>query len=155
MRKLAEDAAKRFFGRLWDDFLGYFRVYDYIKLKKASLTGHSVPVPSIESFWYSILGDKFAGNRETKHLRLRDGDVVKFKDVFLTDWAPKLPGQTWTLDGVESFAEAQKRFDGVLEVNQHFYAVLPPESKGRVVEAGYGSIRIAQRDFVMQIISCT
>ncbi len=145
MRKMAEDAAKRFFGRLWDDFLGYFRVYDYIKLKKASLTGHSVSVPTVESFWYSVLGDRFAGDRESKHLRLRDGDVVKFKDVFLTDWAPKLPGQTWTLDGVEDFAEAQEHFDDILEVNQLLYAVLPPASKKRVVEAGYGSIRIARR----------
>lgn len=145
MKKMAEDAAKRFFGRFWDDFLGYFRVYEYIKLKKAVLTGEAISVPTIESFWYSILGDKFAGDRNSKHLRLRDGDIVKFKDVFLADWAPKLPGQTWTIDGVEKFTEAQRHSTDILEVNELFVSVLPPEQKKSVVEAGYGSIRIARR----------
>jgi len=145
MREMAKGATKQFFGRLWDDFLGYFRVYDFIKLKTAILTGRSVSIPSVESFWYSLLGDRFAGSQDSKYLRLRDGDVLKFKDIFLTDWAPKLPGQTWTIDSVEDFTEAQRHYNHYLEVNSHFYAVLSPESKKRVVEAGYGSIRIARR----------
>lgn len=145
MREFVKDATKRFFGQVWDDFLGYMRVYEYIKLKAARITGKSVSVPSIESFWYSILGDKFGGDKQPKFLELRDGDVLKFKDVFLTDWAPKLPGRSWTIDGVEDYANSQQHVDGFLEVDEKFYAVLPPEGKKRVVAAGYGTIRIARR----------
>jgi hypothetical protein len=145
MREVAKDATKRFFGQIWDDFLGYMRVYEYIKLKAARITGKSVSVPSVESFWCSILGDKFGGDRQSKYQRLRDGDVLKIKDIFLSDWAPKLPGKAWTLDGIENYANAQQHLHEYLEVDRKFYAVLPPEAKEMVVAAGYGSIRIARR----------
>jgi len=145
IREVAQDATKRFFGQMWDDFLGYMRVYEYIKLKAAKVTGKTLSIPSVESFWYSILGDKFGGNKHTKYQKLRDGDVLKLKNVFIADWAPKLPGKAWTLEGIHDSNEAQQNIDGFLEVDSKYYAVLPPEAKERVVAAGYGSIRIARR----------
>jgi hypothetical protein len=145
IQDMAKDVTKRFFGQLWDDFIGYMKIYDFIKLKSAKLTGKSISVPSVDSFWYSILGDRFGGDKQVKHSKLRDGDVLKFKKVFLTEWAPKLPGKAWTIDGIEDFANAQNDSDEILEVNRKFYSILPPESKKRVVAAGYGSIRIARR----------
>lgn len=145
MREIATDATKRFFGQIWDDFLGYMHVYEYVKLKAARLTGKSISVPSLASFWFSILGDRYGGDRDNKYLELRNGDVLRFRDVFLADWAPKIPGKAWTLEGVEAYADASQHPDGYLEVDQKFYAVLPPEAKEEVVAAGYGSIRIARR----------
>ena len=102
-------------------------------------------VPSVNAFWYSILKDRFAGDRPKKYLRLSDGDVVQLKGVFLSEWAPKIPGRVWTLEGFQDFEEGQSRVDRYVTVNDKVYAVLDPYGKGRVVSAGFGSIRIARR----------
>jgi hypothetical protein len=145
LREVAKDATKRFFGQIWDDFVGYMRVYEYLKLKAARISGKTISLPSIESFWYSILGDKFGGTKHPKYTNLRDGDVLKLKNVFISDWAPKLPGKAWTLEGIHDANEAQQNIDGYLKVDSKYFAVLPPELKETVVSAGYGSIRIARR----------
>jgi hypothetical protein len=57
-----EEAKKRFLGALLDDVLGYWRVYDRLKLKVLSTTGDKrADFRTENEFWYSILGDRFSG----------------------------------------------------------------------------------------------
>ena len=64
MREIIKEASKKFFGQVWDDVVGYLKVYDYLKLKSKILTDKTKNIPSLDSFWYSVLGDKFAGDRD-------------------------------------------------------------------------------------------
>jgi hypothetical protein len=88
--EMAISASKTFFGQLYDDLIGYLKIYDYLKLKKTNALGKTINMPSLESYWYSILGEKFSGGTNNKYFRLRIGDVIKIKDVFMTEWVPKL-----------------------------------------------------------------
>ncbi len=145
MQELGKEAAKKYFGEIWDDLIGYLKIYDFIKLKAISAYSGAIKVPSIQSFWYSILGDKFAGDTHRKYLYLRNGDILRFHDVFLAEWAPKLPGRIWTHEGIKDFDEGQKLVDGYVEFNNKVYKVLRPWGKERVVSAGFGSIRTSRR----------
>src|SRR5260221_12475351 len=97
--EIRKEVVKRSFGRLFDEVLGYLNLYDYLKLKVADRRGTSKLV-SIDSFWFSILGDKFARKTETPFASLRSGDIVKLRDVFITEWTPKLPGKIGPSQGV-------------------------------------------------------
>ncbi len=145
MRELMKEGSKKFFGQLWDDVLGYLKVYDYLKLKAKSTMGKATRIPSIDSFWYSVLGDKFAGNRKVRYTRLLDGDVIKMKDVFLSEWVPKLPGRIWTTEGVVDFTEGQQHVGAYVRFNDNVYAVLDPYGKRKVLSAGFGSIRVSRK----------
>jgi hypothetical protein len=144
MREFANEQAMKFFGQVWDDVLGYLRLYDYAKLKARSALGAKKALASPSAFWASILGDRFAGQDASGYLPLQDGDIVRFDDVFLTEWAPKLPGRIWTVDGVVDFAEGQKRVHRYEQFGEKVYAVLDPYGKSRVVAAGFGTIRVRQ-----------
>ena len=138
MYEFAAEQAKKFFGQVWDDVLGYLRLYDYAKLKAKSALGAKKALASPSAFWVSILGDRFAGHDASGYCPLQDGDIVRFEDVFLTEWAPKLPGRIWTVDGMLDFAEGEKRIDRHQEFGDKVYAVLDPYGKMRVVMAGFG-----------------
>lgn len=131
-------------GKIWGDVAGYLFLYDFIKLKLATASGRAVHIPSVADFWYSILGDRFAAKSTTRYRGIRDGDIVKLKDVFLTEWTPKLPGQIWTVKGVAQFAEGRQSVEGRYEFDGEVYDVLDPWGKKRVVQAGYGSVRLAR-----------
>lgn len=145
MRELAKESANRFFGQVWDDLIGYLKIYDFLKLKAKRTTGQSKVLPSVKAFWYSILRDKLGIKKPPKFIHLRDGDVVRLKDVFITEWGPKVPGRIWTTEGIDEFHEGQERIGRYVEFNEKVYAVLEPFGKRKVVSAGFGSIRINKR----------
>lgn len=141
LNEIRNEAVKRSFGRLFDEILGYLNLYDFIKLKVADRRGTSKAV-SIESFWFSILGDKCARTTDTSFAPLKSGDVVKLRDVFITEWTPKLPGQIWTSQGVRDLVAGQRRVAGYAQLrNGGFTAVLDPRGKERSIAAGLGSVR--------------
>src|SRR5206468_1323435 len=75
---------------------------------------------------------------------IRNGDTVRFRRGFLTEWAPKLPGRLWTADGVANFAEGIKMVEGRRHYGEEMYTILDPYGKRRVLDAGYGSVRPAR-----------
>jgi hypothetical protein len=142
IHEIEKEMVKRSFGRLFDDVVGYLNLYDYIKLKAIDLTGKSKEI-SLPSFWYSVLGDKFSGAAQASFAPLKPGDIVTMKDVFITDWGPKLPGQIWTAQGVESLRQGQRRVDGYAQLRGGgFTLVLDPYGKEKSISAGLGSVRI-------------
>jgi hypothetical protein len=142
---ITQTFTNKFFGQLWEDLLGYLRIYDYIKLKTRRALNKTAKIPSIGAFWYSVLGDRFARPGAYQYTSLRDGDVIRLKDVFLSEWAPKLPGQLWTLDGVADFHTGRDRivrYEQFDDKDGKIYAVLDPWGKSRVISAGFGSVRV-------------
>src|SRR5258708_609030 len=102
MLGVVEETKKRFLGSVLDDVIGYWRIYDRLKLKVLSATGDKrADFRSEAEFWYSILGDRFSGSIPTKYRAVRSGQVVRFRDFFVSEWVPKLPGRAWTIDGIE------------------------------------------------------
>jgi hypothetical protein len=142
MPRLINETGKKFFACLLEDIISYFRLYDYAKLKAKAFLEPVKQINSVASFWYGLLGDRFVGDSSVNYIPLCDGNTVRVKDVFLSEWAPKLPGQIWTMDGVRDYTEGQKRIYGSFEFNDKLYEVLDPWGKFRVVSAGYGSVRI-------------
>ncbi|MGA3280919.1 MAG: hypothetical protein ABSD50_08055 [Smithella sp.] len=142
---LEKEAAKKVFGQIWDDVIGYLKLYDFLKLKVKTITGTSKAVSSINSFWYSMLKDRFAGEKGAAFWRLQNGDMLKFKKVFLTEWAPKLPGRIWTTEGIDALHHGQRQIDPNAKFNNKVssYDVLNPNGKAMVISAGFGSVRIS------------
>lgn len=62
---------------------------------------------SVESFWDNV-----------KNEILHNGDVIKFSEMFISEWIPKQPGQLWSqkrLKGPSEFTlESLKKGDGFL-----------------------------------------
>jgi len=152
-QEIGQETKKRFFGELLDDILGYWRIYDGLKLKFLSRIKNAVEIKTENEFWYSILSDRYAGEIDGDYLPLRNGQIIKLKDFFISEWAPKLPGQAWTIQGSKDLIEAYKRIDKRIKFNDKLYSVLDPYGKEKVVSAGYGSIRlnpkIGSEDFYM------
>lgn len=143
MVSIVEEAKKRFLGSLLDDIIGYWRVYDCLKLKILSHTGEKRADFRFENeFWYSILGDRFSGPKPTKYVAVRSGQVVRFKDCFASEWVPKLPGRAWTIEGVQDLQAGLRHVAHRVEVDNQMYVLLDPAGKERVVAAGYGSVRL-------------
>lgn len=137
-----KEIVKRSFGRLFDDVVGYLNLYDFLKLKAIDLTGKSKAV-SLNTFWFSILGDRFASKTEKTFRTLKSGDSVKLKDVFLSEWIPKMPGQIWTSQGVAELREGQRRIAGYARLKSGGYtAVIDPHGKEKSLSAGLGSVRM-------------
>jgi hypothetical protein len=140
--EVQKELKQRFFGRVFDDVLGYLRLYDFLKYNVRPLANKSKSV-TIESFWYSILGDRFCIPSRTPLASLRDGDIIKLKDVFVSEWSPKLPGQAWTSQGVKDLTEGQERVDPLSPLkNERYSVILDPYGKEKTVSAGFGSVRI-------------
>ena len=91
MRMIGEEVSKKFFGQVWDDIFGYLKVYDYLKMKIGSVIGNVKLISSSDLFWYCVLGDKFAGKEMNKFMPLFEGDIIRMKDMYLTEWVPKVP----------------------------------------------------------------
>jgi hypothetical protein len=107
--EIRKEASQRYFGRLFEDVVGYLNLYDYLQLKIMNVRGKS-KLASVESFWFSILRDKFAHRYTGSFTPMKSGDYVKLKDVFMTEWAPKLPGQIWTSQGVRVMDELAREY---------------------------------------------
>lgn len=142
MTKMVESGLKSFFGLVWEDVAGYLRVYEYLKLRLRGHVGNAKKVPTPASFWHSLLGERFAGSERPAYVPLRDGDVVRMKNLFLTEWIPKLPGRIWTSEGQAEIAKGQKDISRYLEIESKMYPVLGLGGKQSVLSGGYGSIRL-------------
>ena len=130
---------KLFITRLLEDISSYFKVYDYLKIKASAAKSGKVKVKNEKDFWKKILGETFREAHDTE--QLETGTILSFKNFFLTDWAPKMPGGLWTKDGHSKLHEIQDRID-ILQVGENFYPIVHPHSKIRHIRAGYGSIRV-------------
>lgn len=140
--KMLEYQAKRFFGRVWEDTLGYLKLYEYLKLRLHAVSPSTThKLLSVEEFWNGALGERFSGTR-TEFRSLRDGDLVRFQSGFLTEWAPKLPGKLWTRTGSIDLAAGLKHVEGSRNYGGEMYCVLDPDGKRKVLDAGHGSVRI-------------
>jgi hypothetical protein len=140
---IVEDQAKRFFGRLWEDTIGYLRLHEFLKLRaKAVLTRDPLKLSSVGAFWEGLLGDRFSA-KLGRYQPVRDGDTVKLRG-FLTEWAPKLPGQLWTSEGAGDLAEGLKRVEGQVRYGDGMYTILDPWGKRKVLNAGHGSVRLSR-----------
>lgn len=128
------DAAKRhFFTKLVDDTFGYYRVYDRLKLQFRSALKGQLTINSSQEFWDKIITDDPS---------IKDGQIIKLKDFFLTEWVPKLPGQVWTPQGRDNLLSGPDHVDGFFTIANRVYQVLGPEGKRKMVTGGYGSVRV-------------
>jgi hypothetical protein len=142
MQEIVKQNTEKFFAVVWEDVIGYLKLYDYIKLKLRPVVSAPKSVDSVSAFWYSLLGSRFAQKPPSDFVPLRDGDLIRIKNVFLSEWSPKLPGQVWTVEGRQAYTEGKKHILGNWSFNSQVYQVLDPEGKSSVVSAGYGSVRI-------------
>jgi hypothetical protein len=143
-------AQNKFFSKLYDDIFGYWRIYDFLNLHCKIFSKGSTTIESEEVFWSSILKKNYKGNKCVPK-KLNNGDVVTLKDFFMSEWAPKLPGQAWTVKSSKDISESLKHIDKKVELGNKMYEVIDPYGKNKIVSAGYGSIRtnpgIGNNDF--------
>ncbi|HHT9120269.1 MAG TPA: hypothetical protein ACFYD3_06990 [Candidatus Hypogeohydataceae bacterium YC41] len=138
-----KELKKRFFGKFLEDILDYWRIYDYIGLKYKEIWKDKISIQDENHFWYSILSDRFACEEKPQDcFEPKSGQVVQFKDVFLSQWAPKMPGQLWTIEGINKAIEGLKKVEKRVEFRGKVIDVLDLNGKKEVVSAGYGSVRI-------------
>jgi len=128
------DTTKRhFFQKLVEDTFGYYRVYDTLKLRFRSSINETLTINSSQEFWRKIIDN----NPE-----IRNKQVIKLKDFFVTEWVPKLPGQVWTEEGRQNLAEGIKDVEGYYSFFDKVYQVLGPIGKQKMISGGFGSVRI-------------
>lgn len=130
---MLENTKRFFFQKLIEDTFGYYRIYDTLKLRSKSVINGDIEIHSSEEFWNKI---------HNNHTDIKNRQVIKFKDFFLTDWVPKLPGQVWTDDGKENLLEGIKHVEGVYSTFDKVINVLGPVGKQKMISGGYGSVRI-------------
>jgi len=119
-----------FFSRLLEDTFGYFNVYDFLKLKFRKAINKSVVYSNSKEFWDSVFNEN----------SLLSGQIVKLKDFYLSDFVPKLPGKLWTL---ESKKEIKEGYNEVIATTTDGKVnVLSLEGKRKIINAGYGSVRL-------------
>ena len=121
---------KYFFSRLLEDTLGYFSVYDFLKLKFKQALNRSSIFNNSKEFWDSILKDEL----------ISDGQIVKIKNFYLSDYFPKLPGKLWTPESKREIIEGNNEIIATTTDGQ--VNVLSLEGKRKIINAGYGSVRL-------------
>lgn len=128
------DATKRhFFQKLVDDTFGYYRVYDTLKLRLISSINETLTINSSKDFWRKIIDNS---------PEIKNKQIIKLKDFFVTEWVPKLPGQVWTEEGQQNLAEGLKDVEGYYSFYDKVYQVLGPIGKQKMISGGFGSVRI-------------
>jgi len=77
-------------GRIANSFLGYLHLGSWFDDRLKSLVSGRGPktFTSVEAFWRAVLREQ-----------LHHGDRIQFKNAFLTEWIPRLPGAPWHLLG--------------------------------------------------------
>ncbi|WP_430973307.1 hypothetical protein [Sunxiuqinia rutila] len=141
---MLNETQQHFFKKLIDDTFGYYRVYDYLKLRIRQATKLTITFTTSESFWSSILQNEFKCSRNNQP-KLQNNQIVKLKDFFLTEWTPKLPGRVWTRDGEMNLIEGIQDVVGETNIHDKIYNVLGPSGKGKMMTGGFGSVRIKPR----------
>jgi hypothetical protein len=85
---------KKGFNAALELILSYYRFKDWFTLRaKKYVTG--VPhheLRRIDEFWERTLQKLHRKKQPSKSEPIRDGDIVSFKDGFLSDWVPLIPG---------------------------------------------------------------
>ena len=128
------DTTKRhFFQKLVDDTFGYYRVYDTLKLRLNNVVNGQIIINSSREFWKKIIDN---------HPDIRNKQIIKLKDFFITEWVPKLPGQVWTEEGQQNLTEGLNHIEGFYSVSDKIYQVLGPIGKQKMISGGFGSVRI-------------
>jgi len=130
---MLDTTKKHFFQKLVDDTFGYYRVYDTLKLRLRSSINETLTINSSKDFWSKIIDNS---------PEIKNKQVVKLKDFFVTEWVPKLPGQVWTEAGQQNLAEGIKDVEGYYSVYDKVYKVLGPIGKQKMISGGFGSVRI-------------
>lgn len=145
LQYLKQEAAKNFFSKIIHDTIGYYKIYDYLKYKIPTyISNDIINLDTIRDFWYSILGDQFKAKADGKYFAFSLGQKIKMKNVFLSDWIPKLPGKLWTIDGIQKLKES-KNYALIEHINfgdSIVYDVLDPHGKYLRISAGFGSVRL-------------
>jgi hypothetical protein len=132
---------KSFLGKIVEDFVTYLRLYDILKINAMKIFEQKNQFENQEHFWANILIDSFVGNDNYDFFDLQNGQLVEFKDVYLTEWAPKLPGRIWTQEGHKNYIDGLNDKE-IRRIGGMPHEVLDRFGKEKVVSAGFGSIRI-------------
>ena len=130
---MLDTTKKHFFQKLVDDTFGYYRVYDNLKLKLRSSINETLTINSSQEFWSKIIENS---------PEIRNKQIIKLKNFFITEWVPKLPGQVWTEKGRENLVEGLKDVEGYYSIHEKIYKVLGPIGKQKMIFGGFGSVRI-------------
>ncbi|WP_134344200.1 hypothetical protein [Flavobacterium psychrophilum] len=138
---MLNETKQHFFKRLIEDTIGYYRVYDFLKMKVLTTTEKSREFLTTESFWRAILQEDFRAKNKNSE-PLKNGQTIKLKNFFLTEWTPKLPGRIWTNDGKTNLIQGINDVVGQMNIHQKVYDVLGPIGKNKMMTGGYGTIRI-------------
>jgi len=131
---------QHFFKKLIEDTFGYYRIYDFLKLRVRGAVNQTKEFNTSEKFWKSVLQQDF--RHEHSESSLRNNQVIKLRDFFLTEWTPKLPGRVWTNDGDRNLLEGIQDVVGHYNIHDRIYEVLGPLGKGKIMTGGFGSVRI-------------
>lgn len=148
---MLNETKQHFFKKLIEDTIGYYRVYDFLKMKVLTTIEKPREFLTTESFWRAILQQNFRNNNQNSE-PLKNGQTIKLKNFFLTEWTPKLPGRVWTNDGQMNLIEGISDVVGQMNIYQKVYEVLGPVGKNKMMTGGYGTIRIkaiTNNDFCM------
>jgi len=148
---MLNETKQHFFKKLVEDTIGYYRIYDFVKMKIKTITEKPIEFENTHSFWKAILQNDF---RDQNHSTdsLKNGQVIKLKNFFLTEWVPKLPGRVWTNDGHTNLIHGISDVAGQFNIYDRVYNILGPEGKSKMMTGGYGTVRIKARtndDFCM------
>lgn len=128
------DTTKRqFFQKLVDDTFGYYRVYDTLKLRFRSAIDETLTINSSKDFWKKVIENS---------PEIKNKQIIKLKDFFVTEWVPKLPGQVWTDEGRQNLSEGINEIEGYYSFFDKVYQVLGPIGKQKMISGGFGSVRI-------------
>lgn len=130
---MIDTAKKHFFQKFIDDTLGYYRVYDYLKLNLKGQLNETVEINTASEFWRKI----YKNDRKYRHKQ-----IVELKDFFISEWVPKLPGRVWTEDGERSLMEGLDDVQGYYSIFDKVIKVLGPVGKMKMMMGGYGSLRL-------------
>lgn len=133
-----------FFKRLIEDTIGYYRIYDFLKLRVRQASNQVRTFIDSETFWKAILQNEFRNPRNNEPT-LQHNQIIKLRDFYLTEWVPKLPGRVWTREGDRNLIEGIQDVVGQVNIYNKVYEVLGPIGKNQMITGGFGTVRIKQR----------
>lgn len=141
---MLNETKQHFFKRFIEDTVGYYRIYDFLKIRVRNLVSPAIEFQSSKDFWESIHQGDFKGELVNRPSMI-NGQIITLRDFFLTEWVPKLPGRVWTNDGDLNLMAGLQDVVGEVDFNEQLYSVLGPEGKLNVLAGGLGSVRVKPR----------
>lgn len=140
---MLNETKQHFFKKLIEDTIGYYRIYDFLKVKVTATINKVSTFTTSENFWKAILQGDF--RERHNEISLENNQIVVLKDFFLTEWTPKLPGRVWTSDGDINLIDGMQDIVGCANIFDRIYEVLGPLGKSKMISGGFGTVRIKQR----------